>query len=121
MMKWDGKGERPDGFRFEELDDTELARICEKRMEATTQTGDELRRVVIERLRDHSARLTCPPPKKDPIKAFVTVEVDTSKVDAAMKKVKELQALALETLDYMAALDAALTNFRAPAKNCKQG
>ena len=29
-MKWDGKGERPDGFRFEELDDTELARICEK-------------------------------------------------------------------------------------------
>ena len=47
MMKWDGKGERPDGFRFEELDDTELARICEKRMEATTHTGDELRRVVI--------------------------------------------------------------------------
>lgn len=34
---------------------------------------------------------------------------------------KALQALALETLDYMAALDAALTNFRAPAKNCKQG
>ena len=30
MTKWDGKGERPDGFRFEELDDTELARICEK-------------------------------------------------------------------------------------------
>lgn len=36
-----------------------------------------------------------------------------------MEKVKELQALALETLDYMAALDAAITNFRAPAKNCK--
>ena len=71
--------------------------------------------------REAAARLTCPPPKKDPIKAFVTIEVDTSKVDAAMKKVKEFQALALETLDYMAALDAALTNFRAPAKNCKQG
>lgn len=71
--------------------------------------------------REAAARLTCPPPKKDPTKVFVTVEVDTSKVDAAMKKVKELQALALETLDYMAALDAALTNFRAPAKNCKQG
>lgn len=71
--------------------------------------------------REAAARLTCPPPKKDPIKAFVTIEVDTSKVDAAMKKVKELQALALETLDYMAALDAAITNFRAPAKNCKQG
>ena len=66
-----------------------------------------------------AARLTCPPPKKDPTKVFVTVEVDTSKVDAAMEKVKELQALALETLDYMAALDAAITNFRAPAKNCK--
>lgn len=71
--------------------------------------------------REAAARLTCPPPKKDPTKAFVTVEVDTSKVDAAMEKVKELQALALETLDYMAALDAAITNFRAPAKNCKQG
>ena len=69
----------------------------------------------------YRARLTCPPPKKDPIKVFVTIEVDTSKVDAAMEKVKALQALALETLDYMAALDAALTNFRAPAKNCKQG
>ena len=38
---------------------------------------------------------------------------------ARLEKVKELQALALETLDYMAALDAAITNFRAPAKNCK--
>lgn len=70
--------------------------------------------------REAAARLTCPPPKKDPTKVFVTIEVDTSKVDAAMEKVKELQALALETLDYMAALDAAITNFRAPAKRCKR-
>ena len=60
------------------------------------------------------------PPHKVPTKVFFNIEVDTSKVDAATEKVKELQALALETLDYMAALDAAITNFRAPAKSCKR-
>lgn len=37
--------------------------------------------------REAAARLTCPPPKKDPTKVFVTIEVDTSKVDAATEKV----------------------------------